>query len=106
MRLSIIVPVYNVKPYLARCVDSLCDQAGLSDYEIILVDDGSPDRCGQMCDSWAEKDSRITAIPTEPALQVEVSLVQTRVVSVSADWVHSDSQVRPLSCSLMVSRVI
>lgn len=58
---SIIVPVYKVEPYLDRCVSSLVNQTwpGL---EIILVDDGSPDRCGQMCDAWGERDPRIRVI--------------------------------------------
>lgn len=58
---SIIVPVYKVEPYLAECVDSLRRQTH-QNLEIILVDDGSPDRCGQMCDDFAAEDSRITVI--------------------------------------------
>lgn len=58
---SIIVPVYKVEPYLAECVDSLRRQT-YQNLEIILVDDGSPDRCGQMCDDFAAEDSRITVI--------------------------------------------
>lgn len=52
MKLSIIVPVYNVAPYLRKCVDSLITQ-DISDYEIILVDDGSPDECPEICDQYA-----------------------------------------------------
>lgn len=58
---SIIVPVYKVEPYLQRCVDSLRNQT-LQDIEIILVDDGSPDNCPQICDAFAEIDSRIRVI--------------------------------------------
>lgn len=58
---SIIVPVYKVEDYLRRCLDSIVTQT-LSDIEIILVDDGSPDRCGEICDEYAEKDSRIQVI--------------------------------------------
>ncbi len=54
MRLSVIVPVYNVEKYLPKCVESLLHQDLLQeDYEIILVDDGSPDRCGDICDEYA-----------------------------------------------------
>ena len=54
-KLSIIVPVYNVEQYLRKCVDSLLAQdIPASDYEIILVDDGSPDECPQICDSYAD----------------------------------------------------
>ena len=52
MKLSIIVPIYNVAPYLRKCVDSLITQ-DISDYEIILVDDGSPDECPEICDQYA-----------------------------------------------------
>lgn len=59
--ISIIVPVYKVEKYLDRCVQSIVDQS-YRNLEIILVDDGSPDHCGAMCDAWAEKDSRIKVI--------------------------------------------
>jgi len=59
--ISIIIPVYNVEAYLNRCVRSVVNQT-YPDLEIILVDDGSSDRCGTMCDEWAEKDSRIRVI--------------------------------------------
>ena len=58
---SIIVPVYKVEKYLARCVESLRNQT-LQDIEIILVDDGSPDQCPQMCDDYVAKDSRIRVV--------------------------------------------
>lgn len=61
MKLSIIVPIYNVAPYLRKCVDSLLAQ-DISDYEIILVDDGSPDECPQICDQYAERYSNIKVI--------------------------------------------
>lgn len=62
--ISVIVPVYKVESYLDRCVSSIVNQT-YSNLEIILVDDGSPDRCGAMCDAWAEKDSRIRVIHKE-----------------------------------------
>lgn len=61
MKLSIIVPIYNVGPYLRRCVDSILAQT-FSDYELILVDDGSPDDCPQICDLYALRDNRIRVI--------------------------------------------
>lgn len=60
-KLSVIVPVYNVEPYLRRCIDSIINQT-YKNLEIILVDDGSPDNCGQICDEYANKDSRIIVI--------------------------------------------
>ena len=61
---SIIVPVYKVEKYLDRCIESLIVQT-ISDIEIILVDDGSPDNCPSLCDRWAKKDSRIKVIHKE-----------------------------------------
>ncbi len=58
---SVIVPIYKVEKYLRRCVDSLVTQT-LRDIEIILVDDGSPDGCGKICDEYAEKDQRVKVI--------------------------------------------
>lgn len=62
--ISVIVPVYKVEECLDKCVRSIVEQT-YSNLEIILVDDGSPDRCGAMCDEWAEKDSRIRVIHKE-----------------------------------------
>jgi len=58
---SVIVPVYNVESYLPKCVNSLLKQT-LKDLEIILVDDGSSDNCGKICDEYREKDKRIKVI--------------------------------------------
>lgn len=59
--ISVIVPVYNVEEYLDECVESIVNQT-YQDIEIILVDDGSPDNCPQMCDAWEKKDKRIKVI--------------------------------------------
>lgn len=62
--ISIIVPIYKVERYLKRCVDSILNQT-FTDFELILVDDGSPDNCGRICDEYAEKDNRIYVIHKE-----------------------------------------
>ena len=59
--ISIIVPVYNVEKYLNKCIDSIINQT-YRNLEIILVDDGSPDNCGKICDEYAKKDKRIKVI--------------------------------------------
>lgn len=59
--ISVIVPIYKVEPYLKKCVDSILTQTH-KNLEIILVDDGSPDNCGAICDEYAAKDSRIRVI--------------------------------------------
>ncbi|MBE5798416.1 MAG: glycosyltransferase [Clostridiales bacterium] len=61
---SLIVPVYGVQAYLDRCVQSIVDQT-YTNLEILLVDDGSPDACPQMCEEWAKRDSRICVIHKE-----------------------------------------
>ena len=59
--LSIIVPVYKVENYLPKCIDSILAQT-FTDFELILVDDGSPDNCPALCDAAAEKDARVRVI--------------------------------------------
>ena len=57
-KISIIVPVYNVEQYLPRCIDSILNQS-FADFELLLIDDGSKDKSGAICDEYAAKDSRI-----------------------------------------------
>ena len=84
--ISVIVPVYKVEPYLRRCVDSILAQT-FTDFELILVDDGSPDNCGAICDEYAQKDSRVYVIHQENG-----GLSAARNAGI--DWVfaHSDSE--------------
>ena len=58
---TVVVPIYNVEPYLNRCIDSIVGQT-YRNLDILLIDDGSPDNCPRMCDEWAQKDSRIRVI--------------------------------------------
>lgn len=60
-KISIVVPVYNVEQYLDKCIQSILDQT-YPNLEVILVDDGSTDRCSQICDEWSLRDSRIRVI--------------------------------------------
>lgn len=62
--ISVIVPVYKVEKYIHKCVDSILSQT-FTDFELFLVDDGSPDNCGKICDEYAEKDNRIIVIHKE-----------------------------------------
>lgn len=59
--ISVVVPIYKVEKYLPKCVDSICGQT-YQNLEIILVDDGSPDQCGKLCDEYAKQDGRIKVI--------------------------------------------
>ena len=63
-KISVIVPIYKVEKYLCKCVDSIINQT-YKNLEIILVDDGSPDNCPQICDDYAKKDSRIKVVHKE-----------------------------------------
>lgn len=64
MLFSVIVPIYKVEKYIKRCIDSVLMQS-YTDFELILVDDGSPDQCPAICDKYAESDSRIKVIHKE-----------------------------------------
>lgn len=59
--ISVIVPVYRVEKYLPACIDSILNQT-FTDFELILVDDGSPDRCPEICDETAKRDARVRVI--------------------------------------------
>lgn len=96
MVISIVVPVYKVEAYLHRCVDSILAQS-FTDFELILVDDGSPDNCGKMCDEYAEKDSRIRVIHQEngglsAARNSGIDIAQGEWITFidSDDWIHPD----------------
>ena len=94
---SIIVPIYNVELYLAECVESIRNQT-VKEIEIILVDDGSPDGCPEMCDRFAAEDERIRVIHQENA---GVSAARNRGMEMAAgewimfadpdDWLESDA---------------
>lgn len=84
--ISIIVPIYKVEAYLHRCVDSILAQT-FTDFELILVDDGSPDNCGAICDEYAEKDSRIHVIHKENG-----GLSSARNAGIDWAFEHSDSE--------------
>lgn len=59
--ISVVVPIYNVEKYLQKCIDSILAQT-YRHLEIILVDDGSPDNCGAICDNYAQEDGRVLVI--------------------------------------------
>jgi len=59
-KISVIVPVYNVEKYLRRCIDSILCQT-FTDFEVLLIDDGSEDKSGEICDEYVEKDPRVRA---------------------------------------------
>lgn len=63
-KISVIVPVYNAEKYLHRCIDSILNQT-FPDFELLLIDDGSKDQSGEICDEYAKKDSRVKVFHKE-----------------------------------------
>lgn len=95
-KISIIVPIYKVEKYLDECVKSIVNQT-YSNIEIILVDDGSPDKCSKICDDWAMKDSRIKVVHKKNAglamarnTGVEVSSGEYIAFVDSDDYINAD----------------
>lgn len=91
---SVVVPIYNTERYLRRCVDSIINQT-CENLEIILVDDGSPDKCGKICDEYAKKDKRVRVIHKENGglsearnAGIEASEGEYVTFIDSDDWVH------------------
>lgn len=102
---SVIIPVYRVEVYLADCVKSVLNQT-FHDYEVILVDDGSPDHCPQLCDEWAEKDSRISVIHRENG---GLSAARnTGVKAAKGDYLYfldSDDELTPDALEVMYKQI-
>lgn len=104
--ISVIVPVYNVEDYLIRCVRSIQNQS-YKHLEIILVDDGSPDRCPQMCDELAEKDPRIKVLHKKNGglgfarnSGLDVAIGEYVTFIDSDDWI-SETHIENLYCALV-----
>lgn len=108
--ISVIVPVYKVEKYLARCIDSILSQT-LTAFDLILVDDGSPDSSGLICDEYAAKDRRITVIHQENA-----GLSAARNAGIEWSFAHeeckwltfidSDDWIHPLYLEVLYNAVV
>lgn len=97
---SIIVPIYNVEKYLKKCVDSIINQT-YKNLEIILVDDGSPDLCGEICDEYVKMDKRIKVIHKingglSDARNAGLNIMQGQYVGFvdSDDWIEPNMYAR------------
>ena len=93
--ISVIVPVYKAEAYLHACIDSILSQT-FSDFELILVDDGSPDNCGAICDDYAARDSRVRVIHQKN--QGQAAARNHALAAAKGDWVcfvDSDDAVHP-----------
>ena len=96
MLISVIVPVYKAEKYLRRCVDSILSQT-LPDFELILIDDGSPDNSGRLCDEYAAKDQRIRVLHQKNGgaaaarnAGLDAAAGEWITFVDSDDWVHQD----------------
>ncbi|MFQ8813155.1 MAG: glycosyltransferase family 2 protein [Gallintestinimicrobium sp.] len=102
---SIIVPVYNVERYIKRCVDSLQGQT-LQNIEIILVDDGSKDNSGRLCDEFAQQDPRIHVIHKQNAGQ---GLARNDGLNIAKGryvlFIDSDDFIEPDTCEMLSDRM-
>lgn len=105
-KISVIVPVYKVEPYICRCVDSILSQT-YSDFELILVDDGSPDGSGSICDEYAARNSRISIIHKSNA---GVSTARNKgvqlVIGDYVTFIDSDDWISTYYLSKMASEAI
>lgn len=95
-QISVIVPVYNVERYLTRCINSILNQTFI-DFELILVDDGSPDNCPSICDEFKSKDKRVKTIHKQnggisSARNTGIDLAEGEYLSFidSDDWIEKD----------------
>lgn len=105
-KVSIIVPIYKVEKYLKKCVDSLLNQT-LKDIEIILVDDGSPDTCGKICDEYAKKDKRIKVIHKEnEGLSMSRNIGIVHAESEYIGFIDSDDYVAEDMYELLYNNII
>ena len=101
--ISIIIPVYKVEKYIDRCVESVVAQT-YKNLEIILVDDGSPDRCPEICDDWQKRDTRIKVIH-----KVNGGLSSARNVAIKNAqgeyilFVDSDDSIVPEACEKLIA---
>lgn len=96
IKVSVIVPVYNVEKYLDRCVKSIVDQS-YKDIEILLIDDGSQDSCGNKIDEWCNRDKRVKAIHRKNGglsaarnTGIEKAMGSHLVFVDSDDWIHEN----------------
>lgn len=104
-KISVIVPVYNVEKYLHECVDSILAQT-FTDFELILVNDGSQDNSGTICDEYARKDERITVIHQEN--QGQAASRNNAVAVASGEWIHfvdSDDLIHPQMLEILYDAV-
>ena len=106
VKISILVPVYNVEQYLPRCIESVLSQ-DFQDWEMILVDDGSPDKCPQICDEYSQKDLRIKVLHKKNGGQV--SARQAGLDAAKGEYLmflDSDDYILPKAISTLYIKIV
>ena len=104
-KISVIVPVYNVEKYLHECVDSILAQT-FTDFELILINDGSQDSSGAICEEYAAKDKRITLIHQEN--QGQAAARNNAITIAQGEWIHfvdSDDVIHPQMLEILYDAV-
>ena len=105
-KISVIVPVYKCEQYIHRCVNSILNQT-FSDFELILVDDGSPDNCGKICEEYAKKDFRVKVI--HQVNQGQAAARNNGVKESQGEWIHfvdSDDMIHPKTLEILYKTAV
>lgn len=105
-KISVIVPIYKCEQYIHRCVNSILNQT-FSDFELILVDDGSPDNCGEICEEYAKKDFRVKVIHQVNGGQAVAR--NNGVKESQGEWLHfvdSDDMIHPKTLEILYKNAI
>ena len=95
VKISVIIPFYNVEKFAERCIQSVLEQT-FTDFELILVDDGSPDNCGKICDDFAKKDRRVRVFHTKNrGLSAARNLGLDKATGEYVSFIDGDDAVTP-----------
>ena len=105
-QISVIVPIYKCEEYIHRCVNSILNQT-FSDFELVLVDDGSPDNCGKICEEYAKKDFRVKEI--QQVNQGQAAARNNGVKESQGEWIQfvdSDDMIHPKTLEILYKTAI
>lgn len=104
--ISVIIPVYNVEKYIHKCVDSVLNQT-YRNLEIILVDDGSPDNCPQICDEYAQRDSRVMVVHKEnEGVSIARNFAMSKMQGEYLMFVDSDDWIDLDTCEIAMKNIL
>ena len=103
---QVMVPIYKVEPYLDECIQSVLNQT-YRNFHLILVDDGSPDRCGEICDAYAAKDARITVYhkPNGGLMQTRRFAIQNAGKAGYSIFLDGDDSLRPEALQTIAEKI-